>query len=162
MKDWQVTVDFDATAAIDEEKAFDLIEELGGLAASAALDPDRMGGSMTVTVTAEDGMDALTRGLDAFNGAEALGETTVRGFDVHDWDEVESRNREPIWPKVVGYAEIAAITGVSRQRAREFRKIDSFPDPVIETAQGPLYDEHAIREWAATRKTTAGRRKALA
>lgn len=160
MKDWQITVDFATTRTMSDERAFSLMEELGDHGASVAIDPDRRGGSITITVTAKDGMDALSAGLDAIAGASSAEGSTIRGFEVRDRGEAESRNREPLWPKVVGYAEIADIAGVSRQRAREFRRIGSFPKPVIETAQGPLYDEHAIRSWAATRNTATGRRPA--
>ena len=66
-----------------------------------------------------------------------------------------ARNREPRHPPVVGYAEIARMTGVTRQRAYAFPRIESFPKPVIETSQGPLYSEDAVRAWAQTRELRA-------
>ena len=76
-------------------------------------------------------------------------------------DEIQVGNREPLYPPVVGYAEIARMTGVTRQRAYAFPRIDSFPKPVIETSQGPLYSEDAVRAWAQTRELRPGRPKAM-
>ena len=70
-------------------------------------------------------------------------------------------DREPLYPPVVGYAEIARMTGVTRQRAYAFPRIESFPKPVIETSQGPLYSEDAVRAWAQTRELRPGRPKAM-
>jgi hypothetical protein len=53
------------------------------------------------------------------------------------------------------------MTGVTRQRAYAFPRIESFPKPVIETSQGPLYSEDAVRAWAQTRELRPGRPKAM-
>lgn len=161
-KDWQVTLDFTAGERIDEDTLFEIIEEFADRGASAALDPDGMGGSVTVSVTADCGPDALSDALDMVAASETLRGVEVTGFEVTDWDRARRRNREPLFPKVVGYAEIARMTGVSRQRAAMFPRIESFPMPVIETSQGPLYSESAVAAWAATRRSATGRPKASA
>lgn len=159
-KDWQVSIDFKTKAGIDEDTLFDLMEEYGNHGAAVALGPNPNCASLTMTVTAETGMDALSDALGMLAASKTLPETEVTGFEVTDWADVERRNREPVFPKVVGYAEIARMTGVSRQRAYKFPEIDTFPKPVIETSQGPLYSEAAVAAWAKTRETKAGRPKA--
>lgn len=159
-KDWQVTVDFKTEERIDEEAVFDLIEEFADYGASAALSPDGLGGSLTISVSGESAMEALTQSLIMLADSTVLSGADVSGFEVTDWDEAVRRNREPLFPRVVGYAEIARMTGVSRQRAAKFPKIATFPKPVIETSQGPLYSEDAVAAWAADRKITVGRPKA--
>ncbi len=86
---------------------------------------------------------------------------TVTGLEAREWADAVARNREPLYPPVVGYAEIARMTGVTRQRAYAFPRIESFPKPVIETSQGPLYSEDAVRAWAQTRELRPGRPKAM-
>lgn len=159
-KDWQVTLDLKANDDIDEGTLFDLMEEYGRHGAAATLGPDPRCASLTMTITAETGVDALSNALNLLSTSKALPETEVTGFEVTEWNDVERRNREPVFPKVVGYAEIARMVGVSRQRAYKFPEIDTFPKPVIETSQGPLYSEAAVAAWAANRETKAGRPKA--
>lgn len=161
-RDWQVTVEFKSPVRIEDDALFDVIDEFADHGASAALDPDGMGGSVTVSVTAGCGPDALSDALGMLSGSRTLPGVEVTGFEVTDWDEARRRNREPLFPRVVGYAEIARMTGVSRQRAAMFPKIASFPMPVIETSQGPLYSESAVAAWAATRRSATGRPKTSA
>lgn len=158
-KNWQVTLDFATDADIEEDTLFDIIEEFADHGASAALDANRMGGSLTLSVTADSGLAALTKVLVMIADSPTLREAEITGFEVTDWNEARRRNREPLFPKVVGYAEIARMTGVSRQRAAMFPKIGTFPKPVIETSQGPLYSEDAVAAWASTRRSTSGRPK---
>ena len=159
-KDWQVTLDFAGKKPIEEETVFDLIEEYGDYAASAAISPDHTTGSLTITITAPTPTDALSKALRLFSASKTLPGCDVTGFEVVAWADVETRNREPLFPKVVGYAEIARMAGVSRQRAYKFPQIDTFPKPVIETSQGPLYSEAAVAAWTEARTTRAGRPKA--
>ena len=158
-RDWQVTVDFTTSIPIEEETLFDLIEEFAEHGASAALNPDGMGGSLTVSVTTASAMEAISVALVMFSDASTLNSADISGINVIEQDKARLLNREPLFPKVVGYAEIARMTGVSRQRAAMFPKIATFPKPVIETSQGPLYSEHAVAAWAAKRGVKAGRPK---
>lgn len=156
-REWQITIDFKTVEPMDEDAPFDLMEEYGEYGASAALDPDAKGGSLTLTIESGNGFDALSTALVMMSESESVSGVEPVSFEVTDWSEVKKRNREPLYPKVVGYAEIARMTGVSRQRAYKFPEIDTFPKPVIETSQGPLYSESAVAAWAATRETKAGR-----
>lgn len=52
---------------------------------------------------------------------------TVTGLEAREWADAVARNREPLYPPVVGYAEIARMTGVTRQRAYAFPRSNPFP-----------------------------------
>ena len=158
-KQWQVTVDFKTEQGFDADKAFDLMEEIGAYGASAAVNPNGDGGSVTLAVESRDVAKACSEAINLLSSAQSLPKHDVYAIEAADWDEVERRNLEPLYPKVVGYAEIARMAGVSRQRAYKFPQIGTFPKPVIETAQGPLYSESAIEVWLANRVRKAGRPK---
>lgn len=64
----------------------------------------------------------------------------------------------PRVPDLVGYAEIAAMAGVSRQRARELPALPDFPAPVAEPSTGPLRVKSQVEAWLATWSRTPGRR----
>ncbi len=50
---------------------------------------------------------------------------------------------------LVGLTEIAAMLGVSRQRAGQIvRDYDDFPAPVAELASGRIWETAAVRAWA--------------
>ena len=156
-REWQVSLDFKAN--FDEDKAFDLMEALGKYGASVSVNPEHTGGGLTLAIDAPNGEQALAKARTLLE--ENIHVTTVTGFEAREWSEAVNQNHEPLYPPVVGYAEIARMTGVTRQRAYAFPKIKSFPKPVIETSQGPLYSEEAVRVWAETRRIDPGRPKSL-
>ncbi|NMM93183.1 hypothetical protein [Bifidobacterium oedipodis] len=160
-KQWQVTVDFKTEQGFDAEKAFDLMEEIGAYGASVAVNPNGDGGSVTLAVESGDAAKACSDALDLLAGTQSLPKHEVCAIAAAEWDEATRRNREPLYPKVVGYAEIARMADVSRQRAYKFPEIGSFPKPVIETSQGPLYSESAVEAWLANRIRKAGRPKSI-
>jgi len=50
---------------------------------------------------------------------------------------------------LVGLSEIAAMLGVSRQRAGQIiRDYDDFPAPVAELASGRIWETPAVEAWA--------------
>lgn len=157
-REWQVSLDFQAK--LDEDAAFDLMEALGRYGASVAVEPGHTGGGLTLAIDAPDGETALAKACALLK--ESIPGAAVTGLEAREWADAVARNREPLYPPVVGYAEIARMTGVTRQRAYAFPKIESFPKPVIETSQGPLYSEDAVRAWAQTRKLSPGRPTAKA
>lgn len=152
-KEWQVSLDF--RARLDSDDAFDIMERLGAYGAAMAVSPDGGGGGLTLTVAAPDGRAALETGERLLRGN--LPDAVVTGLEAREWDAAVRELDRPLYPPVVGYAEIARMAGVTRQRAHAFPKIASFPAPVIETAQGPLYSQAAVEAWIAHRDTTPGR-----
>lgn len=157
---WQVSVDIRTPMPVNEDDLFDIMDGLGEYGASTALDADSKGMSITLAMDADNTASALAKTVAAIRGKGRLDGFDVVGVAVRDWNQAERDASSRTFPKVVGFAEIARMTGVSRQRAYAFPKIASFPKPVIETSQGPLYSEDAVRAWSETRNVNPGRPKA--
>lgn len=77
----------------------------------------------------------------------------VEGIDIRDERCADRELYEPDIPTLVGYAEIAAMAGVSRQRARQFAEIQGFPNVATATAGGPLFVKAAVDEWLNSRNS---------
>lgn len=50
--------------------------------------------------------------------------------------------------KLMGLTEIAALLGVSRQRAGQLADTEGFPAPVDEIAAGRIWEPTAVEAWA--------------
>ncbi|WP_311478374.1 hypothetical protein [uncultured Gulosibacter sp.] len=163
MTTWHASIGYTITPRLTEDTAFDVLDALGAYGASQSVSRDFTEAHATMTVTAPTAIDAIECATDAIRAATApfgtIDITELRAITPAAFD---AELAEPIFPPVVGFAEIADRAGVTRQRARQFTKITGFPPPVIETAQGPLFNLHAIERWLETRDTTPGRRKKVA
>jgi hypothetical protein len=53
--------------------------------------------------------------------------------------------------KLAGVSEIAALLGVSRQRANQLTKREDFPRPLDRLAAGPVWKYSDIKRWARSR-----------
>ncbi|HHW50307.1 MAG TPA: hypothetical protein GX406_02355 [Pseudoclavibacter sp.] len=161
MKTWFVDIGFTADKPIDDDAAFALMGALGGVPMSRSLSAN--GGTIGVFVDADTPDEAFKIGskrvLDAT--AKTLGPAELAWFEVTPEDDVLRENSTPLFPEVVGYAEIAEMAGVSRQTARGYAMSKTFPKPIIETAQGPLMAKSAVERWLESRPTSR-RKKALA
>lgn len=131
---------------------------------SLSMRRDESGGAASVFVEAESIRDAQTAVWALVDGpiTGALGPVAVEDIRVMTEAVMEHELEQPLFPDVVGYAEIAELAGVSRQRARQFREIPGFPAPVIETGQGPLFSRAAIDAWVEKRDPRPGRPRAKA
>lgn len=72
---------------------------------------------------------------------------TATGVEVLDEATAHARLEVPTIPDLVGYAEIAEIAGVSRQRAQQLGQTHGFPGPVVTTKAGPLRTRAAVEAW---------------
>jgi predicted DNA-binding transcriptional regulator AlpA len=54
---------------------------------------------------------------------------------------------------LVGLTEIAAMLGVTRQRASQLSRQKGFPPPLDRIAAGPVWREDVIKRWAERRKS---------
>lgn len=157
MRTWHVNVSFISETPFTEEAAFTVTDELEDLAAVMSVSRAFTSGSTALTINAETiteaGEQATRRTAQALTCAGI--DASIVAVLTQTEDELDREIQRPVYPEVVGYAEIARLAGVSRQRARQFADIETFPAPVIETAQGPLYDQHAITHWLENRKTRA-------
>ena len=163
MTTWYANVIFRSLGPIDDDVTFEIMEALGNYGASMGRSADLSEGAVGLTVKAGTLRDAaeLAGGLVRDATKLLVGDIEVTGLEVMTLDALETENAKPIFPEVVGYAEIADLAGVTRQRARQFASIEGFPAPVIETAQGPLMTKAAVESWLARRSTKSGRRKKL-
>lgn len=156
MTEWMVTIDF-TMQHFTPDMSLDLSETLGSYSAATAVYSDESGGSLTLAITANDPVEAVQNTIRLLT--QQLPNSTVTAVEAKPWERMICENAEPTFPPVVSYIEIAGMAGVSRQRAREFRDIPTFPKPILETSQGPLFLKSAVEQWVATRNRKAGRPK---
>ena len=62
-------------------------------------------------------------------------------------------------PKLAGVAEVAALAGVSRQRATQITRHPDFPGPVDRLAMGPVWLEADVRAFIDTPRKAGRKRK---
>lgn len=150
------------TGTTTPDHADTLAEALTGHGPTLTVRRDESGGAASVYIEAETLRDAQTAAWALVTGpiTGALGPVTVDDFRVMTDAVMQRELEQPPFPDVVSYAEIAELAGVSRQRARQFRNIDTFPAPVIETGQGPLFNRASVEAWAEQRNRRPGRPRA--
>lgn len=157
---WHARIAWAVDTPEDPAVVLDILDALSAHSAVGSSGQDGLSGAVVLTVEA----DTITEGIAS---ALALAGEAVRGqipgaeivaVDVKAAAAVERELEAPLFPEVVGYAEIAAMAGVSRQRVRKFPEQPGFPAPVIETAQGPLMPKAAVASWLTTRNTRPGPR----
>lgn len=159
---WHARIDWASPTPITDDTALELLENLATHAPSGSIARDGLTGSVAVAVEAESLDEAVGVALDAVRDAllQRTPSAAVDGLEIITAAAMDRELDRPIFPEVVGYAEIAELAGVSRQRARAFRQVPGFPEPVIETAQGPLMAKAAVEQWVETRNTRPGPRTA--
>ena len=153
MEIWYISIGFRTSRPFSEDLAFDMSEQLEDYAAVMSMARDRKSGSVALTIDAKEWSTALdlahTAVIEVLEAADV--EATLTSVGAQNQDEFHAELNEPVYPQVVGFAEIARIAGVSRQRARQLAEKESFPHPVIKTSQGPLYNVHAVHRWLEAR-----------
>lgn len=153
---WHASIGFTAKP-MSEDNIFDTLDELAEYGAAMGISSDYTSAHVTMTIRAADPISAAKKALNVIGNVQAIEKVSVEDVRVVTPERFDAENAKPIFPPVVGYAEIAQMIGVSRQRARQLSNTPKFPHPVIETAQGPLYNQRAIELWAETRRTKPGR-----
>lgn len=150
---WHVTVGF--ASQLTEETPFDIAEELEEFGAVASVSRALDTGTVDLTVEAADVTEACNAGARLVVAALANHGATadLTSVTAQTEESLEAQLRTPAIPEVVGYAEIAHMAGVTRQRARQFADIEGFPKPAIVTAQGPLMTKASVARWLDTRST---------
>lgn len=151
---WHVVIGFDAT--LDQDAALDVAGDLAEHGAVASVSRTFDSGTVDLTVEASSALSASERGAALVtqalmrHGAQGV---VVTGVEAQTEAALAASLATPVIPEVVGYAEIAQLAGVSRQRARQFAGIAGFPEPAIVTAQGPLMTKASVMEWLRNRHT---------
>ncbi|MGW5362904.1 hypothetical protein [Actinopolymorpha pittospori] len=120
-------------------------------------EPDRASVNLTVEANTLRQADDLALRLvrDAVRAAGRRFEPS--GVEVLDEATFAARLAEPTIPPLVGYAEIAELAGVSRQRARELGNLEGFPPAVVETQAGPLRVRSQVEIWMSQWERKPGR-----
>jgi hypothetical protein len=65
------------------------------------------------------------------------------------------------FPKLAGVAEVAALAGVSRQRAAAITKLARFPATVDDLAMGPVWIESEVRAFLSVPRKPGRRPRAV-
>lgn len=164
MNRWNANVAFSTNSTFTHDTAFDVLDRLTDYAASVAPRADGSGGAISFSIEAENVTAAFSSAIAITTDtvAQLADHPTINAVEIMTEEELDNRLAEPTFPEVVGYAEIAELASVSRQRARQFSKINGFPAPVITTAQGPLMAKSAVEAWLESRNTRSGRPKKAA
>lgn len=102
------------------------------------------------------GLVAVGLVVGAARGA-GLGELTIHGLEIIDVDEHDRRLAEPAYAELVGITEIAAMLGVTRQRASALQTRSGFPQPLQVLASGPVWPRTWIDRFASTWERKGGR-----
>lgn len=159
MARWHASLTFTTQDAYDNDTAFDLIDALVEHGASMSVANDNKGGSITLTIEADTASDAASAATKTLldSAPASIGVVEITGIEILSEEAMDAYLDEPVFPEVVGYAEIADLGGFSRQRARQLAESSAFPAEVIRTAQGPLFSKHAIERWLEHRNTKPGR-----
>jgi len=150
--DWSDECTDDQLAAIAEA----LAGHHGALTTNAAA--GRVSAQLTVQATTL--RQAIDNSLAAVRDAvhRAHGRFNPVRVDVVDEATFQAELAEPAIPPLVGYAEIAEMAGVSRQRARELPNLPDFPPAVTETSsKGPLRVRSQVATWIQGWERRAGR-----
>jgi len=142
------------------DQHFDALEALDSYHPAGTLSEDGATTTYAITVSADSALGATEVGAEAIRQAtrDWPGRDIVAASATLSADMAHALT-QPEFPEVVGYTEIAELAGVSRQRAHQFTKMEGFPPPVIETAQGPLMRKSSVEAWVRRRNTHAGRRR---
>lgn len=77
------------------------------------------------------------------------------------WDEHDRGLAESAYPELVGIAEVAAMLGISRQRASALQTRDGFPKPLTVLASGPVWPKPWLTRFAETWERKPGRPKTV-
>lgn len=160
---WYADVDFITPTPVSVDEAADVAETLAEHGGAISLSADGKAGAISIAFEADSVVDASR--IATRIATEALGghgRLDVVKLDVRNEAVMEEEIATPVIPELVGYAEIAEIAGVSRQRARQFADIQGFPTPVVETAAGPLRLRSSVDAWVSHRNTRPGRRTVTA
>ena len=177
MTTWIARVEWATLDAYTEPAIDDLMTHLAGHSAAvgpepvpaADLTPDpelgaAVGGttvlaspaywSATIAVEANTLRQAIASALELVEGATGEKAAGVEVLGEHVYD---ARGEHPAIPDLVGYAEIADMLGVTRQRALQLAGGAGFPVAVVETKAGPLRVKAQVEGWASRWERKSGR-----
>jgi hypothetical protein len=160
--EWSVEIDLvhgvrDRAAL--HERAIDLTEGLRAQAASVRFSERTL--SVRLSVEAGDVGSAVIRGVRtvsrAARHARLPGMEAVARAEAESAGRLADRLAGPDGPNLAGISEIAAVLGVSKQRASQLAKSDRFPPPISRLASGPIWKLGTVVGFAAEATRRPGR-----
>ncbi|WIE77508.1 hypothetical protein [Curtobacterium sp. MCSS17_016] len=156
---WYVDVEVSTKQTLHADNAFDVLEALVPHAGQISLHPEGNRVGISLTVEADSATSAVTTASKIVS--DTLPSASIIQLDVMTEQVRSDRNNSPTIPELVGFAEIADMAGVSRQRARTIAQREDFPVAVVETAAGPLRVKAAVEKWLSSWSRKPGRPAAL-
>jgi hypothetical protein len=165
MTSWSVTVEASGEGSVDLELLEDLLDVLGDLAPVVIAPPEEPADGMSrygadLTITARDAIEAAHIASDRFNEAIyklGLPSWPLSRVTILSEAELDASISVPNFPLLLGVSELADTLGVSKQRASELARVDSFPQPVVMLASGPVWTEPTIRRYVESWARRPGR-----
>lgn len=155
---WHVRLAFTGSVATHELDA--AASSMADHSPILTVQQDGAGGSIALFVDAERATGATTIALDL--ASDLLAGRDVTAIETQTESAFMASLDAPAYPEVVGYAEIAEMAGLTRQRIRQLAGTKGFPAPIVETAQGPLMPKAAAQHWVETRHARSGRPRKVA
>lgn len=164
MTNWTIRVDWlDYGGGPNDAELDNLVDALAEHHAAISTEHDKPNYPvrMSATITLEAG--SLRQAVAAaLQTVEAAAGHKACGLEVLATHEYDHRAAEPSIPELVGYAEIAELAGVSRQRAAQLADIEGFPPAVVQVKAGPLRVRRQVEAWLANWQRKSGRPKKAA
>lgn len=150
---WQARVEIEPVD-LDEAEIDDLVTRLVPCEGTVGYGNRRVG--VTLTATGDTSIDAHVDAVAVVRAA--LGDVgEIVAVEVLSDAEADARLARPAFPELVGIAEVAALLGVSRQRASELQKRTGFPAPVAVLRAGPIWRKGDLDTFASEWDRKPGR-----
>jgi hypothetical protein len=167
MTDWHVSLQFNDVDFPDPpDDAIDaLFEALDAQAPTSLIQP---GGRFSISMTIDDATP--DQALKAARSLTRMGMRKARipsgkslvGIEMHTDEELDRLISEPMYPAVVGVAEVAKMLRVSKQRVSELARSRRFPSPTFDLAAGPIWRKDTIEAFAEKWERKPGRPRKVA
>ncbi len=162
MTDWSVLIEvaalIETEPELDPDAVDDFIAVLEDYGPAVSYGSHRW--AVELSMAAPDGGAALNSAVETvYKAAEkaAVPRWPVVRAAVASAVQVDTELSQSNIPPLVGVSEIAALLGVSRQRASELARSPDFPVPVASLASGPVWLEPAILRFAKRWNRRPGR-----
>ncbi len=155
-REWQVSVDWTAESAADEERfGDDILDALAPHHAGCVVTPHWQG-TWGTTITVEAATLRQATGLGLSLVVAVAGNCGQRGVDpvevaAQPMDRADDTLDDLRPPVLVSYVEIAELAGVSRQRVRELARQRTFPRPFGTPRIGPVFVKTEVDRWLEAR-----------
>ena len=152
MATWAARVEFTLDHDLTGEEAIAITEALAEVdpAASVGVEREQGRASAQFFVTARTLRSATEQAVGRTVVALGLAGLAAEPVGVEVLDEATFAERltRPTIPELVGYAEIAEIAGVSRQRVAQLAdEHEDFPPVVLTAKPGPQRVKAAVEQW---------------